>query len=229
MNNKKDYVDVVYDENIRPYTDYPSIFIKYLISRYNLKPGSKILELGCGRGEFLNEFSLNGLDSHGIDQSDFAKKKFPKLVVEIINIEKEKLPYKDNYFDIVYSKSFIEHFYYPDFIFQESRRVLKDNGIIITLTPEWQYIYKTFYEDYTHRVPFSNDSLKDIHKINGFKNIEVESFKQLPILFNSSGYIKILINLISEFTRLIVPNYFKTRFKWVRFSKEIMLLSSANK
>jgi ubiquinone/menaquinone biosynthesis C-methylase UbiE len=72
----------------------------------------------------------------------------------------EKLPYEDNFFDVIYSKSVIEHFHYPDIIFNEAYRVLKPGGIIITLTPEWQYIYKSFYEDFTHRTPFTSVSLK---------------------------------------------------------------------
>ena len=90
---------------------------------------------------------------------------------------------------MIYSKSLIEHFYYPEKIFKEAYRVLKPGGIIITLTPEWKYIYKTFYDDYTHRVPFTKESLRDIHNIHNFKEVKVESFKQLPILFNKNFFI----------------------------------------
>ena len=33
------------------------------------------------------------------------------------------------------------------------------------------------------RVPFTKESLKDIHKINNFEIVSIESFIQLPILF----------------------------------------------
>ena len=143
-------------------------------------------------------------------------------------MENEKLPYQDNYFDFIYSKSFIEHFYYPEKIFKEAYRVLKPGGIIITLTPEWQYIYKSFYEDFTHRVPFTKVSLKDIHSMNNFNSINVESFIQLPMLFEKNFISKIYF-ILSTLTRILVPDYFRMRNKWIRFSKEIMLLSSARK
>ena len=54
------YLETVYNDNLRPITDYPSKFIKYLIKRFNLKKIKKILEIGCGRGEFLNEFYQSG-------------------------------------------------------------------------------------------------------------------------------------------------------------------------
>ena len=140
----------------------------------------------------------------------------------------EKLPYEDNYFDVIYSKSIIEHFYFPEKIFQEAYRVLKPGGIIITLTPEWKYIYKSFYDDYTHRVPFTKTSLRDIHEMQNFKQIQVESFIQLPILFKKS-YFSYFLKFLSFLTRIIIPDNFRMKNKWIRFSKEIMLLSIATK
>ena len=103
-------------------------------------------------------------------------------------------------------------------------RVLKKDGIIITMTPDWEINYKIFYEDYTHRTPFSETSLRDIHLINGFKKVKILKFKQLPILWNNN----MILNILSELTRVLVPNYFR-KFKWVKFSKEIILLSIAKK
>lgn len=226
--SQKNYLETIYNINEKPLTDYPKKFINYLIKRLNLEKNRKILEIGCGRGEFLNEFFLSGLDSHGVDLSNYIKNFFPHLKFKLANLENDKLPYDDNFFDIIYSKSVIEHFYYPEKIFQEAYRVLKPGGIIITLTPEWEYIYKSFYEDFTHRVPFTKVSLKDIHEMNNFKNIQVESFKQLPIIFENNSY-SFFFNFLSFLTRIFVPDYFRMKNKWIRFSKEIMLLSIANK
>jgi len=223
------YINIVYSPKNKPFTNYPKKLIKELSERYNLKPGKSILELGCGRGEFLNEFTKIGLNGHGIDISDYAKKTCKDSVIKVIDIVKERIPYPDNHFDIVFSKSFIEHFYYPDEVFKETYRVLKPSGIFINLTPEWQYVYKSFYEDFTHRTPFTKKSLEDIHSITGFRNVKVISFKQLPILWNSNIVIKNFFKFFSEATRLLVPDYFRLKLKWIRFSKEIMLLSSGTK
>lgn len=227
MRNKK-YAEVIYNEKERPYSSYPKKLTKYLFNRYCFKERSKFLEIGCGRGDFLNEFSKLNLDVYGVDLSDITSKKFPEVKFKEINFLKENLSYPDNYFDIVYSKSFVEHFYYPEKIFEETYRVLKPGGLMITLTPEWKYIYKSFYEDFTHRTPFSKISLRDIHLINNFQNIKVESFKQLPILWENSIY-RFPVAFFSELTRYLVPDHFRLKTKWVRFSKEIMLLSSAQK
>ncbi len=222
------YLETIYNENSTPFTDYPKKLISYLFNKFKMNKNQKLLELGCGRGEFLNEFVKCGLEVHGVDISDYSEKFFSELNFKKVDMENEKLPYQDNYFDFIYSKSFIEHFYYPEKIFKEAYRVLKPGGIIITLTPEWQYIYKSFYEDFTHRVPFTKVSLKDIHSMNNFSSINVESFIQLPMLFEKNFISKIYF-ILSTLTRILVPDYFRMRNKWIRFSKEIMLLSSARK
>lgn len=226
---ERNYIDVVYASNKKPFTNYPEKLIKLLVKKYSLKKESKILEIGCGRGEFLDEFTKLGMDGFGIDLSDFAKNYCKNAEIKVLDISKDPVPYPDNSFDIVFSKSFIEHFYYPEDIFKEAYRILKPSGILINLTPEWKYIYRSFYDDYTHRTPFTKKSLEDIHYIAGFKNVKVQSFKQLPILWSDNFIIKNTFSVLSELTRLLVPENFRMTNKWIRFSKELMLLSSAFK
>ena len=219
------YVDIIYSAEKKPFTTYPKKLINQLVKRFNLNSNSSILELGCGRGEFLNEFTNLGMKGFGVDLSNFAVNFCTNAEIKVVDITKESLPYPDNFFDIVYSKSFIEHFYYPEELFKEAYRVLKPSGIFINLTPEWKYIYTSFYEDFTHRTPFTKKSLQDIYLVSGFKDVKVVSFKQLPILWSNNFFIKNLFEFLSEMTRIFIPDYFRLKFKWIRFSKEIMLLS----
>ena len=52
------YVDVIYNSNVKPFTNYPAKLFNYLIKRYKLVKNSTLLELGCGRSEFLKELML---------------------------------------------------------------------------------------------------------------------------------------------------------------------------
>lgn len=69
-------------------------------------------------------------------------------------------------------------------------------------------------------------SLRDIQLIHGFDNVNVERFRQLPILWGAWGWALVLL---AEVTRIFTPSFLRSKCKWVRFSKEIMLLSSATK
>jgi SAM-dependent methyltransferase len=226
MNNKRDYVDVVYNEVDRPLTEYPQKLASYLFNRYSLKKGDNFLDIGCGRGEFLKGFVSCGVNGHAVDQSSAARKYCPEAELRNSDIENDGIPYPDNYFDVVYSKSVIEHFHYPERFVKEMYRVLKPGGLAITLCPAWEYNYRIYFEDYSHRTPFMLESLRDIQIIHGFEDVQVEFFRQLPSTWH--GMVAIAAPL-AEITRLLVPSLLKKRSKWVRFSKEIMLLASSRK
>ena len=133
--------------------------------------------------------------------------------------------YEDNYFDLVYSKSFIEHFYYSEKVLMELYRILKPGGKIITLTPSWEHMYKIFYDSCTHRTPFTLKSINDIHLMSGFTNVKTEYFKQIPLLWRKN----IFLEVASEVTRTLIPDKFFKKNKWVRFSKEVMLITYGEK
>lgn len=220
----RDYVSIVYNEEDKPFTKYPELLTQYLVNRYRLSKGEKILDLGCGRGEFMRGFIQCGLQGYGVDQSLAANSICPEAEILQADLENEPLPYKDDRFDVVFSKSFLEHFYYPEKLVQEIYRILKPGGLVITMVPDWESVYKIFYEDYTHRTPFTITSLRDIFIINGFNNVKVEKFRQLPFLWTMPW-----LEPFSKAVALISPRSLSAYSKLVKFSKEVMLLSSCIK
>ena len=108
MASNRDYVDVIYNEQDRPFTSYPGKLAQYLTKRYELTKGSKILEVGCGRGEFLKGFIDCGLVGYGVDLSSATTRLYPEAEIEIADLEHDGIPYDDELFDVVYSKSVVE-------------------------------------------------------------------------------------------------------------------------
>lgn len=87
-----------------------------------------MLEPWVGRGEHLEEFQKLGLEVFGTDISEETKELSPNLEITMVESDTTKLPFDDGSFDIVYSKSFVEHLLNPlDFI-HEANRVLKPGG-----------------------------------------------------------------------------------------------------
>lgn len=219
-----DYISIVYDEKSHPYTDYPSKLCAYLFQAFQMKPGMKMLEPGCGRGEFIRNFHKLGLECIGIDRSlvTAALLSESDILIKTCDVEKSPMPFPDNHFDIVYNKSFLEHLQEPDVFLHEAYRVLKPGGVCLCLIPDWESNYKTYFDDFTHRTPFTKVSLRDILKICDFDMIKVYKFRQLPIVwrFPMLNYICIAI---SPFIHV------RTKNKFLRWSRELMLLGAGYK
>ena len=97
-----DYLKVVYGEGVRPYTEYPAKLVTHLFERFEMKPGMKILEPGCGRGEFLRVFKALGMDAVGLDRSEESRELLGEDSIElsICDVEADTgLPFSDNTFD----------------------------------------------------------------------------------------------------------------------------------
>ena len=218
----KNYLSVVYDEKSHPYSDYPKKLCAYLFQSFGFEKGMRMLEPGCGRGEFLKNFKDLGLDVVGVDASPEAIAFVDGLDIKLCDIENEKLPFNDNTFDVIYSKSFIEHLYYPEKYLEEAYRVLKPNGILLTLVPDWESNYKIYFDDFTHRTPFTQMALTDAYKMYGFKEVRVFKFRQLPIVWKYP-IINYLCALISPFIPI------RTQNKFFRWSRELMLVGIGKK
>jgi len=107
----------------------------YLIKNSSFKDSEMILDLGCGRGEFLDGVSkITSCYIRGVDISpkmiDICNKRNIPNSSFIVG-EAEKIPYKDNSFDKVFCLNSFHHYPNPDTVVEEMLRVLKEDGTII--------------------------------------------------------------------------------------------------
>ncbi len=111
-----------------------------------VKPGMKLLDLACGDGLDLVYYKSLGADVFGLDASEelikIARHRLPKEDIKVGIFE--KMPYKDNFFDVVLSKYAIQTSIDLKPIFSEILRVLKPGGILMYLVthPFRQYFEK---------------------------------------------------------------------------------------
>jgi SAM-dependent methyltransferase len=117
---------------------YDAIY-RELIQRY-LPRGGRLLDAGCGRYlKYSKEFA-HAADVVGIDLEpalDTANQSSPFGVRGNLN----ELPFPAGHFDLVISRSVVEHLEDPGQAFREFRRVLKPGGKVILATPnKYDYV-----------------------------------------------------------------------------------------
>lgn len=227
---KKDYISIAYEEKRTPKTDYPSKLIDYLINRFDLKKGSRLLEIGCGRGDFLLSFHNTGLKCAGVDMQKSSVELLSDLDIRQCDLSKQPLPFDENIFDVVFHKSLIEHLYDPSNLMDETYRVLKKGGKLIILTPDWESQMEIFYEDFTHCRPYTPLAIKDLLSMWDFKNVISGKFHQLPFLWKYP-FLSILSKILGVFLSVNSARWLtqKTGIKYFRWSVELMILGYGEK
>jgi ubiquinone/menaquinone biosynthesis C-methylase UbiE len=229
------YLETIYFRDEYSEKAYPQKLCNYIYENIIKKKlskteGLKLLDVGSGKGNHLVGFSRKNIECYGIDKREECLKIVDKFTIKECDLEKDKFPYDDDYFDIVFSKSVIEHVNNADNILSETFRVLKKGGIAIMMTPDWGTQYKIFWDDYTHVKAWTRKGLQDALHIHNFKNSDSTLFRQLPILWKYP-----FLNILADITSFL-PERFKWKDKeekifreWVRFSKEKMLIGFGRK
>jgi len=106
---------------------------KDITDYYGLIKGSKILDVGCAKGFLVKDLVDLGFEAYGIDISEYAIDNAPKDVKNRLKIgNAKKLPYDDNYFDLVISLNTIHNLDRNEckMAIQEIQRVSKTSSFI---------------------------------------------------------------------------------------------------
>lgn len=108
---------------------------KAMADHYGLKAGDRVLDVGCGKGFLMFDFTkvVPGIEIYGIDVSEYAVSNAkPEIKDKIQVANANSLPFDDNYFDFVYSLNTLHnlHCYDLDLAIREIQRVGKKNRYI---------------------------------------------------------------------------------------------------
>lgn len=108
-------------------------FLDYVKTNGTLLNSKRVCDLSAGRGYIARLFEEVGADVQAYDL--FPKQnRFLKTSVHKIDLQ-QKFPIKDDSMDVVICCETIEHLPNQYFLFQETSRILKPNGIFILTTP----------------------------------------------------------------------------------------------
>lgn len=162
-----------------------------LIESFSSAKG-KVLDIGCGTGEFIFEANKRGWKVFGFEPnfsaSSLAKEKGLNLVDNTKNIEENSL-------DVITMWHVLEHVHDLDEQIKELYRLLKPDGKLVIAVPNYNSYDAKYYEKYwaafdapRHLWHFSQKSISLIFEPYQFSHVET-----LPMLFDS-----FYVSLLSE-------------------------------
>ncbi len=112
---------------------------KQVVKLASYLKGHKILDVGCGSGDITLELIkvMKVKEAIGIDLTEESIETCKRKGIDArkVDVEKDRLPFEDNYFDVVFCLEVIEHLYDPIHLLMETRRILKSGGFLVISTP----------------------------------------------------------------------------------------------
>lgn len=176
----------------------------------------KILDLGCFDGTFLSLVKNRNNNFYGLDANNYAIKQCRKKGIRVKQFffnDVNKIPFPDNYFDLINAGEIIEHIYDTDFFLTEIKRLLRKDGLLLLSTPNIASLGRRFL------LLLGISPIIEIspNEIDSPGHIRYFTFKTLKRLLEKHGY-KIIsggsdvLNLTGDgvIRSLLIPKLFPT-------------------
>lgn len=196
-----------------------------------IQPGRSLLDVACGKGEFLYSCISKGLKLSGIDISQVAIQQAKNILPSDVVLtcgNAENLPYNDESFDYVTCLGSLEHFLDPEKGIREIARVLKRGGRALFFLPNLYFvghIYlawrhgiepseadQQFSENFKTRLGWQN-----MIERNGLKVISIHKFNKI---YKSKKVGRIIFILYSYVFRFFIPFNLSYAFAYVCTKKD---------
>lgn len=175
-------------------------------------PG-RLLEIGCGSGEFLMRMQALGWEVQGVDFDALAVTHCKQLGLDVECGDLQSVRYPSNHFDAITMNHVIEHLFDPRETLKECRRVLKPGGRLVVVTPNplsrghrqfgasWRGL-----EPPRHIHLFSPDNLRKLADDAGLSNVETYSTAaHAEIIWNGSLVIQEMTRNRNDQKRKNIP------------------------
>jgi glycosyltransferase involved in cell wall biosynthesis/SAM-dependent methyltransferase len=140
---------------------------------------SPVLDVGCGRGEFLELLQETGIDARGIDLDSemVAHCRGKNLLVEQADAISYLEAEPDRSLGVIFSAQVIEHLPYEELLrfFELARAKLRTDGIFVaeTVNPHSIEAFRTFWTDLTHRAPIFPEVALTLARLHGFPSARI--------------------------------------------------------
>ena len=175
-----------------------------------------VLDVGCGRGEFLAACREAGVNAHGVDTNErsVADLKARGFEVALSGVPECFASIETGSLGAIVAMHVVEHLPVEALfaLFRESARVLRADGLLMIETPNAESIVVSasdFWRDPTHLAPRHAAALTTLAREHGFAIEEVRAMHELPegtripILESDAPELQRIVHAIND--RLFAP------------------------
>lgn len=106
--------------------------------RAHLRLGSRVLDLGCGRGGLVEQLSHPLNQIAGVDPDELSLREHRLALPRTVGLS-DSLPFASNTFDVAFASWLLEHLERPLSTFNQISRVLKPGGVFVFITPNTRH------------------------------------------------------------------------------------------
>ncbi len=185
----------IFDKEAKMYDDWyktklgnfvDEVETKCVLDLFKVQKGMKVLDIGCGTGNFSIKLAKMGCEVIGIDISEemlkVAKDKAKKegLNIKFYNMDVYDMKFEDNCFDGVISVTAFEFLKDPDKAIEEMFRVLKPKGYLLIGTinkdSEWGELYLS--KEFQENTVFKYADFKTLEDMKAYKQNYLVDIKE---------------------------------------------------
>lgn len=182
---------------------------------FNNIKAKRYLDMGCGNGNLTVKIGkiIDAEEIYGVDIDNEVLANFSSIIkgvqYDFETLPRFKLPFENDYFDLITAIEFIEHLSYGDDLLQEVHRLLSEKGFFLLTTPNlasllnrslllfgFQPTYSSPSKYYniggrklSKKVPISDYGHKNLYTLKALKHIfDLNNFKIIKIIGCQAEY-----------------------------------------